>query len=131
MQPQQGGGLYSPESASRRKSASSEQVLVQSLPSLLQLASEKAYHMRRSRQAFAVALSYCRSLSTYAAVLVTLHDPTSLQLLMAWHILSLRHTHAAVLPSGSCHKHFSFSICLILFRQQQSKHSQQPSAQPA
>lgn len=28
MHPQQGGGLYSPESASRRKSASSEKVLV-------------------------------------------------------------------------------------------------------
>jgi len=42
MQPQQGGGLYSPDSASRRKSASSEKVLVQSLPNLRQLASEKS-----------------------------------------------------------------------------------------
>ena len=42
MQPQQGGGLYSPESASRRKSASSEKVLVQSVPNLLQLALEES-----------------------------------------------------------------------------------------
>lgn len=42
MQPQQGGGLYSPESASRRKSASGEKVLVQSLPNLRQAASKKS-----------------------------------------------------------------------------------------
>ncbi len=66
-----------------------------------------------------------------AAGLFHLHDPTSLQLKLAQHILFLRHTHAAVLLSGLCHKHFSFSICLVLFRQQQSKHNQQPSAQTA
>ena len=92
MQPQQGGGLYSPESASRRKSASSEKVLVQSVPNLLQLALEESLRYVTQQTSLCCSAKLSQDALCVQLYLSTLHDFSSLRLVL------LRHMVFAVIP---------------------------------